>query len=201
MFCASEVVCKINILHEQYHSADRLVGNSSMSDIHVIICCALRVDSTCCCLALHTIWNTFTYFCVTLACHSWTRWVASLVSMYACGTVGRKRQTLKDPERISEAYLFKIRCLFLMFMGEMSPVILYIYIHIYLLRSLTLAAFCFSICNHFGHRRNVITVCLEEKQTNRWVVFFALKQTFSVKKLIVVKSGNWPITVYCRTEM
>lgn len=65
MFCASEVVCTFNILHEQYHSADRFVGNPSMFDIHVIICCALRVDSTCCCLALHTIWNCFTYFCVT----------------------------------------------------------------------------------------------------------------------------------------
>lgn len=55
MFCASEVVCTLIVLHEQYHSADRFVGNPSMFDIHVISCCALRVVSTCCCLALHTI--------------------------------------------------------------------------------------------------------------------------------------------------
>lgn len=65
MFCASEVVCKFDVLHEQYHGADRFLGIPGMFDIHVISCCALRVDSTCCCLALHTIWNPFTYFCVT----------------------------------------------------------------------------------------------------------------------------------------
>lgn len=55
MSCASDVVCKLNVLHEQHHSADRFIGSPSMFDIHVISCCALRVDSTCCCLALHTI--------------------------------------------------------------------------------------------------------------------------------------------------
>lgn len=113
MFCAS-VVCKLNILHEQYHSADRFVGNPSMFDIHVIICCALRVDSTCCCLALHTIWNLFTCFRVTLSPLPATvePQAVSLCYIFPYGTVGGWRQTLKVPERISEAYLFKIRCVY-----------------------------------------------------------------------------------------
>lgn len=49
-----DMVCHLNVLHEQYHSAD-FVGNPSIFDIHVISCCALRVESTCFCLALHTI--------------------------------------------------------------------------------------------------------------------------------------------------
>lgn len=54
MFCASEVVNKIFCMSSTTVQIG-LFGNPSMSDIHVIICCALRVDSTCCCLALHNI--------------------------------------------------------------------------------------------------------------------------------------------------
>lgn len=41
----------------------RAVLEESIIKPHVISCCALRVDWTCCCLALHAIPNDFTHMC------------------------------------------------------------------------------------------------------------------------------------------
>lgn len=169
-----------------------------MFDIHAISCCALRVDSTCCCLALHTIWNPFTYFCVTClpssaAVEPYVSPCAKSSSMCALWAAeGKHWNALKGFQR----HLFKIRCvLFLMLWGGGDESSYPLYIYIYLLRSLTLAASCFSICNHFSHRWNVITACLEKKQTIEELFSLHWNVTFSVKELIVVESGNWSVIV------
>lgn len=92
MFCASEVVCKILCMSSTTVQIG-LLETPSMLNIHVISCCALRVDSTCCCLALHTVWNLFTSFCV-----SWSPKVKQrvlVVRMYTSGTVGKHIEKLK----------------------------------------------------------------------------------------------------------
>lgn len=103
MFCASEVVCKLDVLHEQYHGADRFLGIPGMFDIHVISCCALRVDSTCCCLALHTIWNPFTCFCVTRLPSSAAVEAYKVSPCAKCVYCVQLKANTECPKRISEA--------------------------------------------------------------------------------------------------
>lgn len=121
--------------------------------------------------------HLFLCYVVTIACHRWTRWVVSSVYTYPYVTTGRWRQTLKGFQR----HIFLKSGVFILNVcGENeSSYPLYMY----LLKSLTIAAFCFSICNHFSQRGNVITACLEKKN-NRRVVFFALKhKRFLLKKV------------------
>lgn len=123
MLQASEIVCKIIFCLSS--TTVQIGQNPSMFDIHVISCCALRVDSTCCCLALHTIWNLFTSSSVIWWPSSTTDgtvWAVSLVYIVnTVSTVSKWWQTLWDPEKISETYLFKIRCVyFLMWENKSS---------------------------------------------------------------------------------
>lgn len=72
MFCASQVVCNFNVLHGRNHSADRFVGKLKYvwHTRDQLLCLESRFNM--CCLALHTVWNPYTYFCVTwrhLTCH------------------------------------------------------------------------------------------------------------------------------------
>lgn len=88
MLQASEIVCKIIFCLSS--TTVQIGQNPSMFDIHVISCCALRVDSTCRCLALHTIWDLFTSSSVIWWPSSTTDgtvWAVSLV--YIVSTVSK----------------------------------------------------------------------------------------------------------------
>lgn len=93
---------------------------------------------------------------------------------------GKHCETL---ERFQRHIFFKIRCVYFLMWENKSSYPLNISVEEFDLSCFFFCSRrCFSICNHFSHRRNVITAHLEKKQIVELSLYALKHKPFSVGK-------------------